>query len=153
MAQDYTLQPSPIRTQHEINTGVRTYAEGLWTPSLGGTATYVRQLGYWTRIGNRIFIDANINVSTIGTGSATNITGLPFTAFKDPGISQSYPFAVQVATASTAVVSLIGIVVGNTNSIVLRSRTIADADDQSNPIFQNQTVVLLSGVYLSKDDA
>ena len=152
MAQEYTIQQSPVRTQHGINTAVRTYAEGLWTPSLGGTATYTRQLGYWTRIGNRIFIDANITVNTIGTGSTSIISGLPFTAFKDPDTSQSFPMVVQVGNAATSIVSVIAIAAGGSTSLQLRSRTIADIDDQANAIFQNGATAFISGVYITKDD-
>ena len=59
------------------------YSTGTWTPTLdgtvSGTTTYVRQTGYYTRIGTTIFLFGNVGISAAtGTGSAM-ITGLPFT--------------------------------------------------------------------------
>jgi hypothetical protein len=54
------------------------YEEGTWTPSVGGSATYFIQQGYYTKIGNLVtaFFDMQINV--LGTGSGSTISGLPF---------------------------------------------------------------------------
>jgi len=54
------------------------YEEGTWTPSLGGTATYTTQVGRYTKIGNLVLISFQLVVNTIGTGSTTSISGLPF---------------------------------------------------------------------------
>jgi len=55
------------------------YEEGTWTPSIGGTATYTTQSGIYTRIGNQVTVGWEIDISVIGTGSATIMSGLPFT--------------------------------------------------------------------------
>lgn len=55
------------------------YEEGTWTPSLGGTATYTTQTGTYTKIGRLVVAQFNLDVATIGTGSNTLISGLPFT--------------------------------------------------------------------------
>ena len=55
------------------------YEEGTWTPSLGGSATYNSQTGKYIKIGNQVTCWFNVYVSSIGTGSATTVTGLPFT--------------------------------------------------------------------------
>jgi hypothetical protein len=54
------------------------YEEGTWTPSLGGTATYNYQQGNYTKIGRFVYIRGALSVATLGTGSTTDITGLPF---------------------------------------------------------------------------
>jgi hypothetical protein len=54
------------------------YEEGTWTPSLGGTATYIEQLGSYTKIGNFVKIRFHLHVNVLGTGSTTTITGIPF---------------------------------------------------------------------------
>jgi hypothetical protein len=56
------------------------YEEGTWTPSLGGTATYTVQLGRYAKIGRLVYANFYVTVGTIGTGSAWQMTGLPFTA-------------------------------------------------------------------------
>tara|TARA_A100000164_G_scaffold378694_1_gene420959 strand:+ start:4589 stop:6151 length:1563 start_codon:yes stop_codon:yes gene_type:complete len=54
------------------------YEEGNWTPSLGGNTIYNSQNGEYTRVGNMVTIWCNIYVNTLGTGSQTTISGLPF---------------------------------------------------------------------------
>lgn len=54
------------------------YEEGTWTPSVGGTATYTTQTGTYTKIGRLVIAQFNIQVATLGTGSNTLISGLPF---------------------------------------------------------------------------
>jgi hypothetical protein len=67
-------------------TSLSVYAEGTFTPGIafgGGTTgiTYGAQTGTYTRIGNRVFFELDVELSNKGssTGSAT-ITGMPFTA-------------------------------------------------------------------------
>ena len=54
------------------------YEEGTWTPSLGGNTTYTAQIGTYTRVGRMVTANFVIIVNVIGTGSASNISGLPF---------------------------------------------------------------------------
>src|SRR5262249_39884637 len=56
------------------------YEEGTWTPSLGGNTTYTTQTGTYTKIGRMVHIHMELVISALGTGSATTISGLPFTA-------------------------------------------------------------------------
>jgi len=64
-----------------------------WTPTLGGNATYSTNSGFYTRIGtgatNGTMVTANfrLNVSSIGTGSTTTISGLP-----SPGANSNIPY-------------------------------------------------------------
>jgi len=65
-----------------INFGQSTlnnYTEGTWTPSLGGNTTYNAQSGKYTRVGRLVFVEATINVNSLGTGSTANVSGLPYT--------------------------------------------------------------------------
>jgi hypothetical protein len=55
------------------------YEEGTWTPSIGGTATYTTQLGFYTKIGRQVTITFDLNILVLGTGSTSNISGAPFT--------------------------------------------------------------------------
>ncbi len=51
---------------------------GTWTPSVGGTATYTTQLGRYTKVGNQVTVYFDVQINSIGTGSTTTISGLPF---------------------------------------------------------------------------
>jgi hypothetical protein len=61
------------------------YEEGTFTPGIsfgGGTTgiTYTTQTGTYTKIGNRVFVDCIITLSSKGSSTgAALITGLPFT--------------------------------------------------------------------------
>jgi hypothetical protein len=91
------------------------YEEGTWTPSLGGTASYNAAEGYYTKVGNLVTAACILYVNTIGTGSTTTITGLPFTARAAPArnsgsvgyffsLSQNVVFlAPQIAGSGTSV--------------------------------------------------
>jgi hypothetical protein len=54
------------------------YEEGTWTPTLGGTATYSIASGKYTKVGNSVFIQGIMTVTSIGTGSTSTISGLPY---------------------------------------------------------------------------
>jgi hypothetical protein len=56
------------------------YEEGTWTPSLGGNTTYNGQSGNYIKIGKMVYVEGNINVNLIGTGSTSLVSGLPFTS-------------------------------------------------------------------------
>jgi hypothetical protein len=91
------------------------YEEGTWNPSLGGTASYNAAEGYYTKVGNLVTAACILYVNTIGTGSTTTITGLPFTARAAPArnsgsvgyffsLSQNVVFlAPQIAGSGTSV--------------------------------------------------
>lgn len=53
------------------------YEEGTWTPNLGGTETGTFS-GTYTKIGRYVIAAFTINVTLIGTGSTSQISGLPF---------------------------------------------------------------------------
>ncbi len=61
------------------------YEEGTWTPAIafGGASvgvTYTTQLGRYTKIGHRVFVDFEMVLSNNGSSAgAVTITGLPFT--------------------------------------------------------------------------
>jgi hypothetical protein len=56
------------------------YEEGTWTPTLGGTTTYLKQLGRYTKIGNKVFIEGVLEVNAINSPTYTgDLIGLPFT--------------------------------------------------------------------------
>ena len=59
------------------------YEEGTWTPAWTNgaavDATYTAQVGYYTKIGNKVHIEGNMTVSALGTiTGGLRIIGLPF---------------------------------------------------------------------------
>jgi hypothetical protein len=72
-------------------TTLSTYTEGTWTPTLNFNnattgITYSVQIGRYTQIGNRVWVECRITLSSKGsaTGAAT-ITGLPVAASSTAG--------------------------------------------------------------------
>ena len=56
------------------------YEEGTFTPSVGGNATYNSQIGKYVKIGRSVTIKLEIHINSIGTGSTSTITGIPYAA-------------------------------------------------------------------------
>ena len=58
------------------------YEEGTWTPAItAGAIAYTSRIGRYTKIGNKVFIDAFIQISSITAASSYSIvTGLPFSS-------------------------------------------------------------------------
>jgi len=118
------------------------YEEGAFTPSLGGSTTYSAQVGRYTKVGNVCHFSIHLGITSIGTGSTTAISGLPFTALYN---SANGVHAVYYETVATLITSLIGYV-GTTN-LTLVSATIASDAVGANPIFKNGTDVRVEGWY------
>lgn len=68
---------------------LKNYEEGTWTPSFVGGVTgsgHARQYGWYTRIGDTIHFEMDIQGSGLsGNGNLLQIGGLPFTSANDGG--------------------------------------------------------------------
>ena len=60
------------------DTTLSNYAEGTWTPTVGGDATYSAQTGRYTRVGRLVTATFDLTINVIGTGSTYIVSGLPF---------------------------------------------------------------------------
>jgi hypothetical protein len=96
------------------------YEEGTWTSTVGGNATYGVNTARYTKIGRQVFASFDLNITTIGTGSTVEISGLPFTCGDDiaEGVSISFYYGL-----ATNVVELNAYVFGTT----IRFRSLASA--------------------------
>jgi len=92
------------------------YEEGTWTPSVGGSATYTIQVGTYVKIGKLVIAHFDMQINSIGSGSATTISGLPFTA---GGSNQGNPASIGYWTSlATNIYSLMLRVDSASTSIV-----------------------------------
>jgi hypothetical protein len=113
------------------------YEEGTWTPSVGGNATYNNREGRYTKIGRLVHVSFYFTVATIGTGSSTDISGLPFTPLADTGGSSlSY-----WASLNSSVCTLIGYIYGSTATIYLYSNTGASSTVVQNSVIKNASTL------------
>ena len=137
---EYQLQPSPTRKASLLHSDVPGYSQGTWTPTLGGTATYTVQTGTYTRIGNLVFIQGEITVNLIGTGSQQTISGLPFNVVTT-GVAVVDGW-VLLATALTTVVGSI-----SGSSITFGGLAAAAQSTASPAIFGDSTSLRFSGFF------
>jgi hypothetical protein len=118
------------------------YEEGTWTPSVGGTATYTARYGRYTKVGNLVSYFCLLQIASIGTGSTSAISGLPFTA-PDRGYGGGMSYW---AALSQAVVYLSPVVGGT--GIGFEGSTAATANVTDGiAIFANSSYVILGGTY------
>jgi hypothetical protein len=135
--------PATQNPSSDVNT-LDDYEEGTWTPSVGGTATYITQVGQYTKIGRVVYVRLSMQISVIGTGDTTNISGLPFTSLNVQGT----PLATHWLNASATNVVYMSIYVKNGSTILgTLSATAAQAALALNAIYQAFTSVEAAGVY------
>ena len=87
---DFSATSHPAGMTSEL---LADYEEGTWTPAISGwTGTYVNQVGRYRKIGNMVFLQANVT-TTGGSGSFIvvnpNLTGLPY-AMLNLGVDAIY---------------------------------------------------------------
>jgi hypothetical protein len=84
--------PATQSASSDANT-LDDYEEGTWTPGFNGTGgtpsvTFSSRSGYYTKIGDMVFVTCRLTVSSASGGSGTlTITGLPFGS----GSGNAYP--------------------------------------------------------------
>jgi hypothetical protein len=118
------------------------YEEGTWTPTVAGNATYTAQSGQYTKIGNLVFVRGVMTISSIGTGSAQVIAGLPFSAAGESTISLS-KLANSSLNFYSAQLRTSGL------ELYLSAQTALDGSIAVNQSYmQNSTEVQFSGVYM-----
>jgi hypothetical protein len=100
------------------------YEEGTWTPSVGGTATYTTQTGFYTKTGRQVTIWADLTILLIGTGSTSQISGNPFT----PAAGITYmPGSVYWENLAISETNLITVTQGGSGNIWFSGRATAAA--------------------------
>ena len=124
------------------------YEEGTWTPTIGGTATYTIQEGYYVRVGDLVYVQCQLLLNVIGTGSTTTIDGLPFQAYSSSNSSRGTGSVWYCGNLATNVTSLVPGVTPAGQTITFGGFTAAGTS-MSVPLtlFQNGTRVDFSLTY------
>jgi hypothetical protein len=119
------------------------YEEGTWTPSLGGTTTYTAQLGTYTKIGRMIHVRMILLVNVIGTGSTSEISGLPFAKASGAGavgaVSSYNGISTSIVTLSPTIATTIIYTLGVSASATGNQTVVS--------VFQNGTYFEFSATY------
>jgi hypothetical protein len=124
------------------------YETGTWTPTLGGTTTYSAQTGTYTKVGNLVKLKFDLEITSIGTGSTSQITGAPFPS---ANTGAAITGGIVCYCASLATASLyVGIYIQNSNIYTFtRNTSTTGATGQSIALFGNGTVFFGEITYLS----
>jgi len=121
------------------------YEEGTWTPSLGGTTTYAGQVGTYTKIGNLVEVNFALNITSIGTGSTSQISGLPFTPGGSSTLTGSVGYFDSVLSSTVGFFLRID---GGTAAIKIAGTTAAATSvTTSFGTFKNGTVFIGNALY------
>jgi hypothetical protein len=92
------------------------YEEGVWTPAVGGTATYTTQTGHYTKIGRLVTVSFTLKVNVLGTGSTTQISGLPFST--TVGIAATSSAMYFDGPIASSIVNLVGTPTGAGDAVI-----------------------------------
>ena len=133
--------PATQSASSDANT-LDDYEEGTWTPSVGGTATYTQQVGEYTKIGNLVYLRATLQINVLGTGSTTNISGLPFT-----GINKRAAGSCGFYTLLAVNVNQLTPVVNTSNISFVSSPAAGTAVTDSPAIFGNSAYIFITVTY------
>lgn len=125
------------------------YEEGTWTPTVGGTATYVNQVGSYIKIGRLVRASGFVNITLIGTGSTSNVQGLPFVSANALGAETHCSVYWTVLSASPT--SVTGVIAPATSTIGFFS-TLLDTDTGmlQNAILGNGSWIHFTCVYYTQ---
>lgn len=137
--------PATLSASTDANT-LDDYEEGSWTPSLGGTAVYDIQYGNYVKIGRMVYVSGALRPTSIGTGSTTTISGLPFSVTTNSLNSGGQP-GFYDSCASSIVSMTLDL---DATAITLQSKTAAGTavnNGISTAFFGNNTRLYFSATY------
>ena len=124
------------------------YEEGEWTPTLGGTATYSARSGYYTKIGNFVFVQGTMLVNSIGTGSTTAVQAVPFVARS--GINRFGGSVGYYASLNKNVIALYPIMEGSSTAVKFSYSNASSSSftEDYAAVFKDGAFIIFSMVYL-----
>ena len=143
--------PVKLANSANANTDVLDYyLEDTFTPSLtfnGGSTgiTYVTQLGYYTRVGNRVFFELYIELSSKGSSTGVAyVQGLPLSQ----ATRNAFPVIVSGATFTglTGVVKGLGTTASPTAILLTQSSGSGD-NVLTDTVFTNSAQITITGTY------
>ena len=135
--------PSTQNASANVNT-LDDYEEGTWTPAIGGSTTYISQSGSYVKVGRQVRVFFHLIINVLGTGSQTDISGLPFTVANVEGATGSLSFD----SLATNIVYIAAYALVTTTTIRLVSLTAAGVSTGANNVLASGTTVSGSVTYL-----
>ena len=138
--------PATQAASSDANT-LDDYEEGTWTPGVGGNATYqASNYGRYTKIGNVVTIQFRLGIQSIGTGSSSQLQGLPFTSANLGNVQSGQVSYYDGLAISTTFVAFY--VENNSTTVQFVSKASAGtAVDNGPAIMGNLTTIFGSATY------
>lgn len=134
------------------------YEEGTWTPNVWDFSlsssegqTYTRQLGWFTRVGRLVTIDARIDLSDKGTLTAGNnvlIGPLPYTSINATNYRANLVVGYGTTASFDDTTNLSGQIAANTNYIVLHRWSESSIAELTIIEIANTASIHISGSYI-----
>jgi hypothetical protein len=127
------------------------YEEGTWTPvvegsSTAGTATYGAQVGQYTKIGNRVYVNLTVSYSE-GTGTGNlQISGLPFASNSTTNNFQTLSIYAGSLTLSSLQVP-VPLIAANSSTILINYNTVGGGAEGNVP-YDAAAFLVISGSYV-----
>ena len=126
------------------------YEEGTWTPvvvgsSTPGTGTYSTQVGRYTKIGNRVFFNLNLNWSAHTGAGDMSIAGLPFTSNSTSGNASS--LSAWVSNLTLSALNILTPIVNTNSTSVSFFQTPAGGGAVGLVTLDTSAQVIISGHY------
>lgn len=118
----------------DLNT-LDDYEEFTWTPTPGGTSVCFSQIGTGVKIGKNVWAKFSVIITTIGTGSKTTLSGLPFAAADNSFGGSIYNFSGLALSVVMLAPSMAG------SSISINSMTAAGTGMAANLLLTDDTVI------------
>ena len=136
--------PATQVSSSNVNT-LDDYEEGTWTPAVGGSATYTTQVGVYRKIGALVFVQCSLVINSIGSGSTSVVSGLPFASL---GSGATSALAVSYFTSLAASISYFAMLVNTAVSTAAAEGIAVEGTGASAVgIFGNSAQVDFSGCY------
>ena len=139
--------PATAVAATDVNT-LDDYEEGTWTPTVGGTATYTKNTGNYTKLGRLVNVSFELYINTIGTGSQWQIFGLPFTVTSTGSHSAGGDVGFVNGLATNVASTFLRADSADTY-LVLASLTAAGTFSGNNNIIGNSTRIMGSISYMT----
>ena len=123
------------------------YEEGTWTPSLGGNTTYTAQDATYTKVGRLVTVTCDLQINVKGTGSSTDLSGLPYAATGGVYANGSVSYFNALAVNTISLVPRV--VAGGTGMVFFGLGTSSNTTAGNLSIFGNGTRIFMTVSYFT----
>lgn len=136
--------PATQSASSDVNT-LDDYEEGTFTPTLGGTSTYAQQAGNYKKVGGLVYVSGILQVTTLGTGSTSQMSGFPFTCSVGP--RNTLAIGYWSGTVGSLAYLAFYVPAGSASTNTIATTAVASTVQDGYGVFQNGTYVIFSGCY------